>query len=547
MADHEIAGILRFIRQRFAPARMEELTDEALLERFVSERDEAAFSTLLGRYGPLVLRVCRQALGQEQDAEDAFQATFLVLAHKAATIRRGELLPAWLHRVAFHIAVQARARNARRRLREPQGVIMRTENTLQEVEWRELGPVLHEEVNRLPEKYRRPLVLCYLDGQTHEQAADQLGWPVGTVRTRLSRGRDLLQGRLVRRGVALSTGVVAGFLAESAASAAVPATLAYSTLKGALLVAAGETAGAVGISASVLALVDGALRSMLIVRLKFMGLALLLTCLFSGGVGMVWSTGQANSPAAASARPRTSYRLLQGGNSPLAMNLFSQLAASSEIGQLPFTVSTARAMTSDDAPGLWSEPWSTSQTRERMVGLLKPGILGGDSWRLTLPGPMLGTFDRKAPREGPLALSALSAREKVHLRLLCQQDKVNFLDGGSFQAVEVPFAGSELSVVVFLPKKDGLADFERQVTVANLDRWLPLLKEWDFANVLAELQTTDACVGPPKGFVDVSQDTSVATRNEPALLLRAQHPFLLVIRNQRSNTVVFLARVDPRF
>src|SRR5262249_45358847 len=153
-------------------------------------------------------------------------------------------LAPWLHGVACRVAMEARRRNTRRQYHEHQGAVMHVEKDLEGGEAKDLQAVLHEEVNRLPAKYRQPMVLCYFDGQTYDQAATRLAWPVGTVRTRLSRGRDLLHSRLIRRGVTLSAGAFTGLLSQTGASAAVPTSLSDTTLKAVMLVAAGETAKA---------------------------------------------------------------------------------------------------------------------------------------------------------------------------------------------------------------------------------------------------------------------------------------------------------------
>src|SRR5262249_33842770 len=153
---------------------------------------EAAFAGLLRRYGPLVLGVCRQVLGDLHAAEDAFQATFLVLACKAASIRRSASLGPWLYRVAVNIAPTAQTPAAQRRLHERQAAAMAPANSVDASSLRDWQPVLHEEVDRLPKKYRLPVVLCYLEGRTHAEAARRLGWPIGTVKGRLSRARGLL-------------------------------------------------------------------------------------------------------------------------------------------------------------------------------------------------------------------------------------------------------------------------------------------------------------------------------------------------------------------
>ncbi len=174
-------------------------SDASLLERFVASRDEAAFEVLLWRHGPMVLGVCRRMLRCAQDAEDAFQAAFLLLARKAASIRRREAVAGWLYRTACRVAL--RAREAARR--HPAAMPLSAEPTAPDAEpdlvWRDLRPVLDEEVRRLPDKYRLPIILCYFRGRTHAEAARELGCPRGTVGVRLQRARELLRGRLTRR------------------------------------------------------------------------------------------------------------------------------------------------------------------------------------------------------------------------------------------------------------------------------------------------------------------------------------------------------------
>src|SRR4051812_21432331 len=185
-----------------AADRFEPLSDEQLLDRFINQDDEAAeaaFRAIVVRHGPMVLGVCRHVLNQLQDAEDAFQATFLVLARKAGSIRDRRVLARWLYEVAYRIAMRAKTNGVRRRAHERQGGEMAATVSIDDHSWRELRPVLHDEVNRLPEKYRLPVILCYLEGKTNEEVSQLLHWPVGTVKGRLSRARDLLRSRLTRR------------------------------------------------------------------------------------------------------------------------------------------------------------------------------------------------------------------------------------------------------------------------------------------------------------------------------------------------------------
>jgi RNA polymerase sigma factor (sigma-70 family) len=224
-------------------AAASELSDEDLLERFLTGgglKSQEAFQSLVVRHGPMVLGICRHVLHQTHDAEDAFQATFLVLARKGGSIRNRKVLAGWLHEVAYRIAVKSRASTARRRTLERQGVAMlppavEPNDQDRTAVFNELRPVLHEEINRLPEKYRVPVILSYLEGRTNEEVAELLQWPVGTVKGRLSRARDLLRTRLTRRGLALSTAFVVTALSEKRVFAeAVPAELVQKTVRLAL-------------------------------------------------------------------------------------------------------------------------------------------------------------------------------------------------------------------------------------------------------------------------------------------------------------------------
>ena len=216
-----------------------DLGDEELLIQFLdgdAESSEDAFRSLVCRHGPMVMGVCRHVLNQDHDAEDAFQATFLTLARKAGTIRDRRVLASWLYEVAYRIAVRARAGSARRRQQEKDGMAMTAKTFSPEQEnqaaWNELRPVLHDEVNRLPDKYRLPVILSYLEGRTNEEVATLLDWPVGTVKGRLSRARDMLRSRLVRRGLALSAAFLCTSLSRGAVFAeVVPESLVDATVR----------------------------------------------------------------------------------------------------------------------------------------------------------------------------------------------------------------------------------------------------------------------------------------------------------------------------
>jgi RNA polymerase sigma factor (sigma-70 family) len=216
------------------------LSDGALLERYLSGPDaeaQDAFQALVVRHGPMVLGICRHILSEEHEAEDAFQATFLVLAQKGSTIRNRNVLAGWLHEVAHRIAIKARVGVVRRRTLERQAMAMspsKTEVDKQDevAAWNELRPVLHAEVDRLPEKYRLPVILCYLEGKTNEEVAELLHWPVGSVKGRLSRARELLRSRLMRRGLGLSAAFLLTALAQGRVFAeAVPSELVKNTVQ----------------------------------------------------------------------------------------------------------------------------------------------------------------------------------------------------------------------------------------------------------------------------------------------------------------------------
>ena len=177
-------------------------TDSQLLDRFLIRRDEQAFAALVSRHGPMVLGLCRSVLRNEHDAEDAFQATFIVLARKAGSIWERNSLGGWLHRVALRLAIEANRGNARRAERERGVARIEVTDPDDLEEWHDRLAMLHEEIDRLPEKFRVPVVLCELQSLTRDQAAERLGWPSGTVAGRLARARRLLRDRLLRRGLA---------------------------------------------------------------------------------------------------------------------------------------------------------------------------------------------------------------------------------------------------------------------------------------------------------------------------------------------------------
>jgi RNA polymerase sigma factor (sigma-70 family) len=238
MEPQSVGRAVRFLRQIATPPGGGRL-DAELIERFVAAQDEAAFARLVERHGPLVLGVCRRVLRNLHDAEDAFQATFLVLARKARHIRQRHALAGWLYKVAYHLSVRLRASSERRSQAERQPPPTRDDPADAQVTWAEVRQVLDDEFARLPEKYRAPLLLCCLAGYTRDEAAEQLGWTLGTLKMRLERGRQLLRARLDRRGLSVSATMLAVVLAQQAAATPVPAALVQGTGSASVMFARG--------------------------------------------------------------------------------------------------------------------------------------------------------------------------------------------------------------------------------------------------------------------------------------------------------------------
>jgi len=290
-----LTDFLHRLRQSMARHALRGLDDVHLLARFREQGEEAAFACLVERHGPMVLSVCRRVLGNEHEAEDAFQATFLVLFRKASGIRKRTSLPSWLHGVAFRIATKAGRRSAQRRRVEREAGRNVEQEEMDTATWNELRVLLDEEIQRLPSKLRLPLILCYLQEKTHAQAAAELGWPRTSVSARLAQAKELLHTRLVRRGVRVAPTILAGVLAEKATAAVVPAGLVLATVRLAAAMAAGKATTAT----VAVALAQGFLRGLTAVKL------LLATAIVSGlglGLGFVGAfaltTGTGERPTA---------------------------------------------------------------------------------------------------------------------------------------------------------------------------------------------------------------------------------------------------------
>jgi RNA polymerase sigma factor (sigma-70 family) len=251
------------------------LSEWQLLERYLDQRDEVAFEALVVRHGPMVLGVCRRMLGDSADADDAFQATFLVLVRRARQLGPRDAIGPWLYGVAARVALRARSQAARHRRHEPIAIEFPVIAPLDPRVDAEMLEVLDQELSRLPSKYRDPLVLCYLEGRTHEEAARDLNWPVGTVKGRLARARNLMRSRLTRRGLAPTAGALASCLAPPSTSV-LESPLIGRTVNSSLKLAAGQSVNQV-VSVSITSLVEGVLSAMILSKLKWAALAALVT------------------------------------------------------------------------------------------------------------------------------------------------------------------------------------------------------------------------------------------------------------------------------
>jgi RNA polymerase sigma factor (sigma-70 family) len=281
MANEPTHLLAKHLHSLSTAARMDRLPDGQLLQRFAAGRDEDAFAALVRRHGSIVLQVCRRVLRDVHDVEDVFQATFLVLIRKAASLRRVESVGCFLHGVAYRLSLKARTRFARQRRHESQATVKKhSDDPLAELSMREAQAIFDEELSRLPEKFRAPLVLCCLESQTRDEAARQLGWPAKLVKSRLEQGRERLRYRLSQRGLTLPTTMIATLLAEEATPAVVPAVLTHATVRAAM------TWPGNGVSAPVAFLAEGALGGGATVKAKVVMGLLLLSGVLVAGIGV---------------------------------------------------------------------------------------------------------------------------------------------------------------------------------------------------------------------------------------------------------------------
>jgi RNA polymerase sigma factor (sigma-70 family) len=408
MAGGQIHLVLQQLRRLIAAPAAAAESNADLLRRFTEQRDEAAFTALLRRYGALVLGVCRRVLGNAHDADDAFQATFLVLAQKARSIRNHAALGSWLYGVAYRVARAARTRAARRRAHERgEGEMHQTHPATPATDpaavaaRRELQLLLDDELNGLPAHYRTSLVLCYFEGKTSAEAARQLGCPQGTVLARLARGRELLRGRLVRRGLALPAAALVAEL-ERPALAAVPAAMAEATVRSALQVIAGSIPAEACPQA--VALARATLKAMTMTKLKIAAAVVLVVGSLAVGTGLLIARAAPAEPVpvAAADQPADPPRA-EDPAEPLPPGAVRRLGSNrfkygDWVHQLAFTAD-GRGILS----GAWGQPrlWETATGKElRAFGGRRQEIRG---FVLSPDGKHLAGWERTYDRaKGPL-------------------------------------------------------------------------------------------------------------------------------------------------
>lgn len=684
MASNPMNAVLRRLRRAVSPAENAVQTDAELLAAYASGQAEA-FEQLVRRHGRMVLGVCRRVLGNDHDADDAFQATFLVLVRKAGSLTWHDSIANWLYGVACRTARKARLSAARRRRREEVVAAMTREPVTADAADADLKPILDEEVGRLPDKFRKPIVLCYLEGQTNEEAARQLRCPAGTLKVHLMRARDLLRSRLARRGLTVSAVTLAALLDAQAASASVPESLLGATLNAAERFAAGSAAGASGATA----LAEGVLHDMFLAKVKNAALTLAGVVAIGLGIGLSISRADKAEGAAAAetAAPAEARRerpavkaedtatLVKGGNA-FAFQMYAQLRGENK-GNLffsPYSVSTALAMTYGGARGdtademakamhftlpqdrlhpaagaqidsfngagtkrpyrlavanaLWGqqqypfEPkfvqlnkdaygaglnlldfsrdpqacretinhWVEDKTEHKITKLLPPSAITANT-KLVLTNAIYfkGDWARKFIKDDTKdADFFVTADRKVRVPLMHQEGSFRMMGTGKYQALELPYAGKELSMLVLLPRKlDGLGELEKSLTPALLDETVLKLTEQDEVQVrLPRFKMLfEADLVPPlknlgmkkafvpgadfsgisqaselritgvfhKAFVEVNEEgteaaaaTAVAMADggvEQVPIFRADHPFLFLIRDNRSGAILFLGSV----
>jgi RNA polymerase sigma factor (sigma-70 family) len=518
--------ILRHLRRQFAARHTAEISDGQLLERFVSQHEEAAFATLVSRHGPMVLSVCQRVLGNWHDAEDAFQAAFLTLAQKAATVRQQTTVGSWMYQVAFRIAIHLRQRTKKRQQREEHACPRPACDPLDEVTGRELLAVFDEEVQHLPARYRAPLVLCCLEGQTRDVAARQLGYSVNTLNRRLERARQLLRTRLARRGLAPSAALLTVGLPQVTATASVPAPLVRATLQSCCGWLSGESTTA-GVATQ---LARETLRTLAPVRLKAKVALLLAVGLLALGVGVAacpfaLPQQQPDKPGAAPPAPDKKEPVAQRG--PLALEDEKEITVTGRVvDEHDKPVPTARVALAHSLNGqtVHGEPRlrvlategvdekGTLRLRARMV---PPGRLTSMIVLAAAPGHGLASAWFDAPGDQKDVVLKLLPEVILKRRLI---DLQGAAAAGATCRVHDCMGDSKLGRSSLFWQADGELPFWPKTLTADKDGWVTVRGFGPGQEV--GLDVRDDRFGP--GLVWLSSDMDGKVKEEPAVLQPAQ-------------------------
>ncbi len=472
------------------------LTDGQLLGHFVEFRDNAAVAALVRRHGPMVWGACLRILCNQQDAEDAFQATFLVLMRKAASVVPREMLANWLYGVANRTSLKARSTRAKRHLRERQVTEM-PEPALQHAFHDDLQPVLDEELRRLPDFYRSVVVLCDLEGKTRKEAARQLGCPEGTVASRLATARRMLAKRLAQRGLTVSGGALAVALSQNVASAHLPASVASSTIEAARQIAAEQTAATSLVSAKVAALMEGVMKAMMPIKLKTMAMILL-------ALGLVAFSGSMTARHAARAQQDNAAKGIGPASPP------------TEEPQKPATARTTQPAPKEDTKNNATAKETVLEAWISSVDSLKTGSGKGkyQIYKSTPDGKgrqLIAEYQLRVVFDSPKYKMEFTSkdRDKQIERI---SELVVIYDGQSIVCKEVSELMSQGEDVKLYPSKDGkprdaflFCKFNPvllQKGVLRLDRFLVNRPETEFQRVDSNLIRGFAAISKPAPISD---------------------------------------------
>ncbi len=388
MPDGRVRGLGQFLRGLADEGRGGHPADRELLGRFIGGRNEAAFRALVCRHGPMVFRVCLRVLRREHDAEDAFQATFLVLAKKAAAVQKSDSLASWLYGVAYRVSQKMRTAAARRLTRE--GEIGRSEpvDPLAVLTVREAQEVLEQELVNMPEKYRAPLVLCCLEGLTRDEAARRLGWELGALKNRLERARELLRVRLSRRGLTIPAALLAGMLGSTPVTgAAVPTELVGATVRAVAMVAAGRSA--ITLSAEATASAEGVMRAMTLSKIKATTVRL-VTVAFVGAMAVAGAFAFPTVDPPFSGTPPSAWEAVASA-APVPK---AKEAAQTDLDKLQ----GVWTMVSQDFYGVEEAPAELVKKLNRKL------TIKGDQWTWAIPGGSINGTITIDPSKTPKAL-----------------------------------------------------------------------------------------------------------------------------------------------